>query len=79
VRDEAPPPHFASAREFGLWALNAPGVTMDQKLRAMQVLATLETKGGAEPAKKPAAAAEEEGSIYAPRKVRGFGVVTGGR
>ena len=69
-------PKFRSAREFGLWALNAPDalVPIDLKVRAMQVLAPLEAK--AEPKEdKPAAPVP---SKYAPREVKGFRVVAGG-
>jgi hypothetical protein len=70
-------PKFASAREFGLWAINAPDteVPIDLKLRAMQVLAPLEAKQ----APKDEAPAAPASGKYAPRQVRGFGVVSGGR
>lgn len=81
-----PRPEFATAREFGVWALNAGDVevSMDQKIRAMQVLAMIETKQAA-PATQPKAtpgsdAAEGDApGRYSPRRVRGFGVVEGGR
>lgn len=64
--DDAPPPVFASAREFGLWALNAPGLTIDQKLRAMQTLAMIEAKGA--DAKKQAPVADDaDDRLYKPR------------
>lgn len=81
----APRPQFGSASEFGLWALNAADgeVSMDQKLRAMQVLAMMEVKKPADqPSKKDAQAQAVEESmtgLYAPRKVKGFGVVDGGK
>lgn len=79
-----PRPQFNNASEFGLWALNATDseVPMDQKLRAMQVLAMIETKKPAEGSKKDAQAQAVEASmtgLYAPRKVKGFGVVDGGK
>lgn len=81
----SPRPRFASAQAFGLWALNAPEaeVSMDQKLRAMQVLAMIETKKPAEGGTKKEQAQEAvEGAmsgLYAPRRVKGFGVVNGGK
>ncbi len=71
-------PKFESGRDFALWCLNAPDdeTPMEVKIRAMQALVGLEAKA-AEP-KKPAPV-EAPNDLYAPRKVRGFGVVTGGR
>lgn len=83
VPDAPPRPVFASAKDFGVWALNAADaeVSMDQKIRAMQVLASLEAKQPAQ--QKPADPAETAetalGGRYAPRRVRGFGVVEGGK
>lgn len=70
-------PKFSSAREFGLWALNAPDteVPIDLKMRAMQVLAPLEAKA----VEKPEAPAAATTGRYAPRQTRAFGVVSGGR
>ncbi|HEY9629719.1 MAG TPA: hypothetical protein V6C84_20640 [Coleofasciculaceae cyanobacterium] len=48
---------------------------MDQKLRAMQVLATLAGKQAEPKEDKPAAPVP---SKYAPREVKGFRVVAGG-
>lgn len=66
-----------------MWALNASDaeVTMDQKLRAMQTLASLDAKKPAdEKPKDPRAAAEASMTgRYAPRTVRGLGVVDGGK
>ncbi len=78
----SPRPRFESGRDFALWALNAGDdeTPMEVKIRAMQALISLEAKATAEPAKKPAAAApDDEGGTYTPRKVRSFGVVPGGR
>lgn len=72
-------PRFKTAEEFAIWALNAPDleVGMDQKVRVMLGLlaATKQPAGKAsdKPAEDPATGA------YAPRKVRGFGVVVGSR
>lgn len=76
---DTPRPHFASGRDFALWVLNAPDAVapMDYKLRAMQALLALEGKAPAP--EKPAPAAQPPGDLYAPRKVKGFGVVDGGR
>lgn len=73
-------PKFESGREFALWVLNADDheTPMEVKVRAMQALVMLEGKAPAEPAKKTAPE-DEAGGLYAPRKVRGFGVVNGGR
>jgi hypothetical protein len=70
-------PKFASAREFGLWAINAPDdvVPIDLKMRAMQVMAPLEAKA----VEKPEAQAAPTSGKYAPRQTRAFGVVSGGR
>jgi len=77
-------PRFESAREFGIWALNAPDdqVTMAEKLRAMQVLAMLEAKKDDRPTKQE----EQEAGVasamqgkFAPRTVKGFGVVDGSK
>lgn len=74
----SPRPTFQTAHEFAIWAMNAPDaeVPMELKIRTMQVLAPLEAK---QPKPDAALAASEPGSKYAPRKVRGFGVVSGGR
>lgn len=81
--EQSPRPKFEAAKDFGIWALNAPDaeVSIDQKLRAMQVLAALE---GKQPAQQKAndpvnVAASAMGGRYAPRRVRGFGVVDGGK
>lgn len=73
-------PKFESGREFALWVLNAGDheTPMEVKVRAMQALVMLEGKAPAEAAKKTAPE-DEAGGLYAPRKVRGFGVVNGGR
>lgn len=74
-----PRPTFETAREFALWSLNASDleVTMDLKMRAMQCLLALEGKA---PIAKPDADADTAATaLYAPRKVRGFGVVNGSR
>jgi hypothetical protein len=70
-------PRFDGPKDFGVWALNAPDaeVSMDQKLRAMQVLATLAGKQAEPKEDKPAAPVP---SKYAPREVKGFRVVAGG-
>ncbi len=78
-------PKFDSPIAFGLWALNAPDweVTIDQKLRAMQVLVLAESKSGNSAAEKKEqqrdGIADAMQGIYAPRRVRSFGVVEGGR
>lgn len=75
-------PTFTSATEFGLWCLNAPDteVTMDQKIRAMQTVAAIEMKR-AEPVKADAKAdaVKAMSGDWAPRRVKGFGVVDGGK
>jgi hypothetical protein len=76
-----PRPEFRSAEEFALWALNASDeeVGMDQKVRTMVALLAFETKR-AEAAEKPEPlAATGTDGLYAPRRVRGYGVVAGGR
>lgn len=76
-------PRFVTAKDFAVWALNAPDieVDMDQKMRAMQALLALEGKQPAQAVKPDAAETAEVamGGRYAPRKVRGFGVVDGDR
>jgi hypothetical protein len=74
-------PKFDSARSFALWAMNADDqtVTMDQKIRAMQALTTLEAKQAAAAEKPEPLAATGTDGLYAPRRVRGYGVVAGGR
>lgn len=78
-------PKFEAAAEFLLWAMNAPDheVDMDQKLRAAQVKAMLEAKGeGAPGAKNDQREAGVQSAMtgkFAPRRVRGFGVVDGGK
>ena len=74
-------PQFRTGRDFALWCLNAADAEapMEVKVRAMQALIALEAKAPGE-AKKPAAAPPAAGpDIYAPRAVRAFGVVAGGR
>lgn len=77
-------PRFESGREFAIWVLNAPDseAPMEVKVRAMQALVASEAKQ-AGPDKKPADPAETAetalGGRYAPRRVRGFGVVEGGK
>jgi hypothetical protein len=80
-----PPPKFETGRDFALWCLNAAEaeVPMEVKVRAMQALVALEAKQVA-PAASKAPSAEETaeqamGGRYAPRRVRGFGVVDGDR
>lgn len=82
---ETPPrPRFESGRDFALWALNAPDseASIEVKVRAMQALVAAEARQGG-PDKKPADPAETAetalGGRYAPRRVRGFGVVEGGK
>ena len=82
---ETPPrPRFESGREFAIWALNAPDseAPIEVKVRAMQALVAAEAKQ-ATPDKKPANPAETAetalGGRYAPRRVRGFVVVEGGK
>ena len=81
---QPPREHFDSAYAFGLWALNAPDneVTMDQKIRAMGIMATIEVKKPESLPKMEQARAGAEKSMsgaYAPRTVKGFGVVDGGK
>lgn len=73
-------PQFKTGREFALWCLNAADdeTPMEVKVRAMQALIALEAKAPGE-AKKPAAPPDAGPDIYAPRPVRAFGVVAGGR
>lgn len=80
----APRPAFQSGRDFALWVLNAPDADapMEVKVRAMQSLISAEGKQPAPASKQPAAADTAEtamGGRYAPRRVRGFGVVEGGK
>lgn len=77
---------FEGAHDFAVWAINAPDaeVTMDQKIRVMQTLAAIELKrlDASKPNKADQAKADTEASAtgdWAPRKVRGFGVVNGGK
>jgi hypothetical protein len=74
-------PEFDSARSFALWALNADDVTvsMDQKIRACMALLSLEGKQAAAAEKPEPLAATGTDGLYAPRSVRGYGVVAGGR
>jgi len=79
--EAAPRPEFSCGREFAVWALNAPDVEvpMDMKVRVALALIAADAKP---PVKKPDEAQradQEEGGIYAPRAVRGYGVVSGGR
>lgn len=76
-----PRPKFESGRDFALWCLNAPDAEapMEVKVRAMQALISQEAKQ-APPKLEPAEVAEAAaGGRYAPRRVRGFSVVDGGR
>ena len=77
IVEQAPRPEFGSARDFGIWALNAPDadVSMDQKIRAMQALLASD---GKKPAEKPDAKPADvvAGGLYAPR---GLAVVRGGK
>lgn len=81
--DMPPRPTFETGRDFAIWALNASDAEapMEVKIRAMQALVALEGKQPAPgKANDPAEVAETAmGGRYAPRKVRGFGVVDGGR
>lgn len=75
-RQHQPRPRFDTAQAFGLWALNASDdeVSMEHKIRVLQVLAMLEAKQA-----PPAKPAEPPGhGRYAPRRVREFGVIEGG-
>ena len=83
-QDPIPRPVFTGAEDFGVWALNASDreVSMDQKIRAMQVLAGLQTKQPKAPTKE----AQQEAAVktamsgrFAPRQVRGFSVVDGAK
>ena len=79
-----PRPVFRGAEDFGVWALNASDVevTMDQKLRAMQVLAMMAGKKADVATKledREAGAKAAMTGRFATRQVRGFGVVDGAR
>lgn len=81
IVDEQPPRQpVEGGREFALWALNAPDdqVGMDQKVRLALGLIAAESKQPAAK-EKPAVQADDDADVYAPRKVRGYGVVDGGR
>jgi hypothetical protein len=74
-------PKFETGKDFALWALNAADdeVPMEVKVRAMQALVAAEAKAAAPKPADAQRADQEEGGIYAPRAVRGYGVVSGGR
>lgn len=73
----SPRPTFQTAHEFAIWAMNAPDaeVSMELKIRTMQVLAPLEAKQPKPDTEKPAVATGK----FAPRMVKGFDVFSGGR
>ena len=73
-------PTFETAKDFAMWSLNAPdsAVSIDQKIRMAQAMLTLEARQSG--ANKPETPAEDPATgAYAPRKVRGCGVVVGSR
>jgi hypothetical protein len=80
ITEMPPRPRFETAREFAVWALNAgeDEVSMDQKVRTMQAMLAAEGKQAAAK-EKPTAQADDAADVYAPRKVRTFGVVNGDR
>lgn len=81
LEPEMPPrPKHESARDFVLWALNAPDgdVGMDHKVRLALGALAADAKPAAP--SKPAQPAEPPATgVYAARRVRGFGVVDGAK
>jgi len=68
-----------SAREWGLKALNSPDVPLDTKVKVFGFMIGAEAKDGQAKQKPEAAKPKGAANKFAPRQVKGFGVVDGGK